>query len=66
MTLQHGDSLAQEVGHVIDGCFKEYGDHLEGLEKKDLDALKRRIGELKGMQKNIAMDLEHSEQSRKA
>ena len=66
MTLQHSDSLAQEVGHVIDGCFKEYGHHLEGLEKKDLDALKRRIGELKGMQKNIAMDLEHSEQSRKA
>lgn len=49
MTNHHSDSLSQPVGEIIEGCFREYGQHLEGLEKADFAGLKKRIGELRGM-----------------
>ena len=64
MTNHHSDSLAQPIGEIIEGCFREYGLHLEGLEKKDFAALKKRVGELKGMQKNLARDLEGADTGR--
>ena len=64
MSNHHSDSMSQPVGEIIEGCFREYGLHLEGLEKKDYAALKKRIGELRGMQKNLARDLETADNNR--
>ena len=64
MATHHEDSLAQPAGEIIDQCFIEYGEHLEGLEKKDINALRKRVGELKGMQKNLARDLQDADSSK--
>lgn len=64
MSNQHGDSLEQPANEIIEGCFKEYARHLDDLEKTDLAALKRRIGEMRGMQRNLQKDLEGSDQTK--
>lgn len=46
---------------VIGACFKAYGVHLEDLEKRDIQSLKKRIGELKGMQNSLARDLREAD-----
>ena len=66
MLNQHGDSLAQPVAEIIEGCFREYGLHLDGLESKDIAALKKRIGDLRGMQRNLARDLEGTDSTKAA
>jgi len=57
MIAHHKASLDQPIEEIIEGCFKHYADHLDGLEKTDVVALKRRVGELKGMQNGLAKDL---------
>ena len=37
---------------------------MEGLEKKDINALKKRGGELKGMQKNLGKDLQDADKTK--
>lgn len=56
--------MEQPSDEVIGACFKAYGLHLEDLEKRDLQALKKRIGELKGMQNNLARDLRDADAHR--
>ena len=46
---------------VISACFKAYGVHLEDLEKRDLQSLKKRINELKSMQRNLQNDLQEAD-----
>lgn len=58
MTNQHNDSLDQPTAQIIEGCFREYANHLDDLERTDIASLKRRIGEMRGMKKNLANDLE--------
>jgi len=58
--------MAQPVSEIIEGCFREYGLHLDGLERKDFSALKKRVGELRGMSKNLARDLEGADNSKAA
>ena len=58
MTNQHSDSLEQPVAEIIEGCFKEYAKHLDDLERTDMQSLKKRLGEMKGMLRNLAKDLE--------
>ena len=57
MTLHHDDSNNAMQKNIIDACFEYYGLYLGELEKKDLRALKKRLAELKGMQKNLTRDL---------
>ena len=64
MTNQHGDSLDQPMGEIIEGCFKEYAKHLDDLEKTDMAALKKRLGEMKGMQRNLTRDLDEADQKK--
>lgn len=61
MHEQHSDSMEQPADEVIGACFKAYGLHLEDLEKRDIQALKKRIGDLKGMQNNLARDLREAD-----
>ena len=61
MQQQHTDSLEMPCSEVIEACFEAYGLHLEDLEKRDIHSLKRRIGELKGMQSNMARDLREAD-----
>ena len=63
MTNQHSDSLDQPMGEIIEGCFKEYAKHLDDLET-DMAALKKRLGEMKGMQRNLTRDLEEADQKK--
>ena len=64
MIAHHKVSLEQPVEEIIEGCFKDYADHLDGLEKLDISALKKRMGELKGMQNNLAKDLQETDRSK--
>ena len=58
MILHHDDSNNMIPKDIIDACFEYYADYLGELEKKDVRALKHRVGELKGMQKNLTRDLQ--------
>ena len=51
---------------IIAACFTTYGEHLDTLERKDIAALKKRIGELRGMQNNLAKDLQESDRQKAA
>ena len=57
MAAHHENSLNQVSGDIIEQSFIEYGESLDELELKDINALKKRVGELKGMQKNLGRDL---------
>lgn len=57
MRAHHENSLHQVSGDIIEQSFIEYGESLDELELKDINSLKKRVGELKGMQKNLARDL---------
>ena len=61
MQQQHTDSLEMPSDEVISACFKAYGVHLEDLEKRDIQSLKKRIGELKSMQRNLTSDLKEAD-----
>ena len=43
-----------------------YGVHLKDLLAKDVASLKKRIGELGGMSKNLAKDLKETDRTKKA
>lgn len=58
MTQHHDDSNNAMTQDIIDACFEYYESYLGELEKKDIRALKKRLGELKGMQKNLTRDLQ--------
>jgi chemotaxis regulatin CheY-phosphate phosphatase CheZ len=62
MQEHHQDSMEKPVDEVIAACFKAYGFHLEDLEKKDIAALKKRIGDLNGMKNNLVRDLREADQ----
>ena len=64
MINQHKESLEKPAGEMITNCFEEYGHTIDRMEQKDIKALKMRVGELKGMQKNLARDLEGSDNGR--
>lgn len=64
MTVHHDDSNNQLQKDIIDACFEQYSDYLGELEKKDLRALKKRLGELKGMQKNLTRDLQDTDREK--
>ena len=49
MTVHHDDANNAMQKDVIDSCFEYYAAYLAELEKKDVRALKKRLGELKGM-----------------
>lgn len=61
MQEHHQVSMEKPVDEVIAACFKSYGVHLEDLEKKDIAALKKRIGDLNGMKNNLARDLREAD-----
>ena len=65
MIQQHSYSLGQTTDDIIEGCFKEYGEHLRTLEVADIDALKKRVGQLKGVQKKMSYDLRESDDTKK-
>ena len=65
MLAQHQTSLGQPSDDIIEGCFKEYAEHLRGLEQADINVLKKRIGQLKGMQKSLNYDLRETDENKK-
>lgn len=64
MQQQHSDSLEMPCDEVIGACFKAYGAHLGDLEARDIKSLRKRIGELKSMQRNLGDDLKAADQLR--
>lgn len=64
MTVHHDDSNSQLQKDIIEACFEQYSDYLGELEKKDVRSLKKRLGELKGMQKNLTRDLQDSDREK--
>lgn len=66
MEQHHKDSLEKPSEDILTACFKEYGSHLALLERKDINALKKRVAELKSMQRNLTRDLNDSDRQRTA
>lgn len=64
MAQHHRDRLDLTAEDVITACFKEYGDHLAMLERKDVNALKKRAGELRSMHRNLERDLHDADRQR--
>ena len=64
MTQHHDNANNAMQQDVIDACFEYYGEYLDELEKKDIRQLKKRLGELKGMQKNLTRELQEQDQEK--
>ena len=58
MTQHHDDSNNAVQREIISACFEFYGEYLGELEQKDIRSLKKRVGELRGMTKNLNRDLQ--------
>ena len=36
MIEQHKSSLDQPIGDIVEGCFRDYAEHLDNLERQDI------------------------------
>lgn len=64
MTQHHDDSNNAVQREIISACFEFYGEYLGELEQKDIRSLKKRVGELKGMTKNLNRDLQEQDREK--